>query len=180
MGIIGSFQGYTDSPIPILTNNKPTDYCQLKGFTCTYNQRNIGGNGIYSGGVSAFPFNNTSVIHSGGNFSNALCITRFNQTFDLTAYNYIDFESDGESDYYASAELWMGVSNNSQLTSLSLTASVSRSIPSNKSVSYQYDRVHISNLIGNYYVYVIFRFSRNYGGANDVSAHVRNVRLTNV
>lgn len=175
MGITGSFQGYTDSPLIIVKNYSTTDVITTQGFVTT-----VPGSQIKTKNSLSF-YCDPSL--SGQQTHNASRIVRLSQIINISSYDYIDFYNSMHSDYYSSCNAYFGVSTNSNMTSNSLTASTNRNCPGwisgGNTVHFENTRVNVSNLTGSYYIYVIWTTSNAYGGQNGTIFDCEKITLTN-
>lgn len=174
MGIIGSFQGYTDSPLTIVENYRTTDAIITSDFVTT-----VPGSQIKTYNSLSF-YCDPSL--SGQQTHNASRIVRLNQIINISSYDYIDFYNSMHADYYSSCNAYFGVSTNSNLTSNSLTASTYRNCPGwitgGNTVLFENTRVNISSLTGSYYIYVIWTTANSYGGQNETTFKCEKITLT--
>lgn len=130
MGIIGSFQGYTDSPLYLLRGSVWSNL-QTSGLTATYNGMHIS----YENKYQYMTYESASVMR---------CVYRLNQTIDLTSYNYVKITTEGCN------EACIGVSTSEAITDVSSLTKCSSSYTTKQSATIICD---VLSLTGSYYIY---------------------------
>lgn len=146
MGIIGSFQGYVDSPL-YLFNNGVWSNLQTTGMSYS------GGNVYKNPGVSYEDINiKLNVQLNWTKFPNPIACYRLNQTINVSSYNYLKINikvSNAGTAYY------MGISTSSTVSSYTELSHYVKA--SNLSgTNYTSITVNISSASGNYFPYVIW------------------------
>lgn len=181
MGITGTLaEGYWTAPWTLVTStlNGTTTWSsnlQTTGCTTTLNTN--------FKNSESLPSNRPAIFYNGTSTSNGtlLIIRRLNQSISLTNYNYIDFNNQSSLKYKnASYITYFGVSTNANLTSVSLSAQSSRSTGESTSVPQQINRVNVSSLSGNYYIYFIMKGTFSSGNGYLWSFWILDITLKTV
>ncbi len=144
MGIIGSFQGWIDTPLYVLgrTYNSSWENISPTGFYKSYDNTSKA-NGEYG---------ECSVTNHDPGSSNSIVMGRTHGMLNLTSYNYIYVYGSMWGGLYNGGKYgYAGVSSNASLTSNSFAASVSWNYNEGTNVTKVID---IRSLSGNYYFYL--------------------------
>lgn len=93
-----------------------------------------------------------------------------NLPLNLTGWNYINAQLYSHLQYYMIAtEVYFGVSQNSNLTSLDFTVShkyVHDRLATGQNTMSSYVKLNVTNLTGNYYLYLAFRITKTVSGTD--------------
>ena len=133
MGIIGSFQGFVDSPL----------YLYNKGVWS--NLQTIGMlNAVEQGGTDKYIYLDGTGVSYG----------RLNQTVNLSSYNYVKIEAVMGTTSGFTFSFRIGVSTNSSFDKSNMVASV---CAEGANYAKTYGILNVESLSGNYYIYVYDR-----------------------
>ena len=176
MGIIGSWEGYTSSPL-YLFNNGIWSNLQTTGTSLVYVT-------TFSDFTSAYPTGSLSGSTSttnigiygyrgqseGGANTSGVAFARLNQAVNLTIYNKLCMDNVSISTSFGTANFYFGVSSNANLSSHNYAAYISRKlsmVSGNDSTQVTESKViDVSGLSGNYYIYFSFTFTKYSTGDN--------------
>ena len=169
MGIIGSWEGYTTSPL-YLFNNGWTNNLQTKGMSITANS---------SGGYfveSAINSSVTSLRFTCRAFNGALCMARLNQAVNLTNYNYIRVKGKTLNCF----RMGVGISTSTSISSVDNLVSKNYSTTAYDSLTELSPLLNISNITGNYYIYLYITGHSSRDGGGGVGNSFSQIWLTTV
>ncbi|WP_125140620.1 hypothetical protein [Clostridium transplantifaecale] len=143
MGIIGSFQGWVDSPLPIWD----------KGWK---NISPTGWDKVYSNHANPYIYTSGSTLHvnnAAASTSDYIIIARTTGKVNLSSYSYISIGCGIYDDIYDNGKYaYVGVSTAANLTSASFAASVSVGY---KTKQYAVRSIDVKSLSGEYYIYFL-------------------------
>ena len=180
MGITGTWEGYSTSPLYLFNNGSYGG-----GQTGFSNMKLFGEYNISGGYVN---------VATEGNFSDSgYVLFRFNNIMSLNNYNYIklngreltnseyaSISGQSISDVYVQGGYgWIGLSSNSNITRLNDSNIISKTEAGFSSSSYLSQIIlNISSISGNYYIYFAIKGSESLSNSYDFGAKINQIFLS--
>lgn len=147
MNVLGSFQGWVDTPLNIFVKGVWSNISSSNYFTTYVTPGKSGGMSSTGSGSSSYIY----VYNPNSGGASTVVIGRLEGMLNLTGYNYIYLNTwIADKTYNCGANARIGVSTNASLTNNAMAAYVD--LPWNDGGGTKI--INVSNLSGNYYFYL--------------------------